>query len=158
MYPILDEQGEIDNIAVFSSDITVSKQMEEDLRESEEKYRNLVENVSDVIYAIDTNGVVSYVGPAIEALLGYSPEEIIGQHLSDFVPLEALGRASDGLQGALSGQFSTPNEYQVKTRSGDIRWIRVSSQPVLGSEGINSLQGVLTDITKLKQAEDQLRQ
>ena len=51
---------------------------------SEEKYRNLVENLSDIIYTVNEDNVITYVNPAIESILGYKPSEVIGrQSLKD---------------------------------------------------------------------------
>ena len=58
------------------------KDTEEMLRESEERYKLLAENVSDVIWTVDANQQFVYVSPSVERLLGYSVEESLGQHLS----------------------------------------------------------------------------
>jgi PAS domain-containing protein len=55
------------------------RRTEEALKESEEKFRDLVENITDIIYTIDTEGRITYMSPAIEAVLGYQPDEILGR-------------------------------------------------------------------------------
>jgi len=74
----------------FFTDISERKRAEDTLRESEAKYRDLVENISDVIYSIDKNGVMTYISPAIESIVGYSPSEIIGKPLIEFFYKEDL--------------------------------------------------------------------
>ena len=66
-------------------DIEDRKTAEKALQNSEKKYRDLVENIHEVLYMIDPNGRISYVSPAIKALTGFSSEEIEGVHFSKFI-------------------------------------------------------------------------
>ncbi|MBE9541457.1 MAG: MEDS domain-containing protein, partial [Proteobacteria bacterium] len=90
--PMLNPDGKVEGILILTQDVTERKRTEDALRESEEKYRDLVENISDVIYSIDKNGVMTYISPAIESIFGYSPSEIIGKPLIEFVYKEDLTR------------------------------------------------------------------
>jgi len=157
--PLYDEHGEVHRILSVVNNITESRQAEAALRESEEKYRNLVEKVSDVIYVIDTEGLLTFVSPAIEPFLGYSPSEVVGQPFAQFIAPEDLPRIRDSFQQLSSGKFPGPtNEYRVVTKSGEVRWMRTSSQPVVEGDQITGVQGVLTDITGRKQTEETLRE
>jgi PAS domain S-box-containing protein len=131
-------------------DITERKQAEEALRESEEQYRDLVEKVSNVIYRIDVDGVITYLNPAVETLIGLPPEEIVGQPFAQFIHPEDLGHLQENIQNLLGGMAPSPTEYRVLNASGEARWIRVTSQPTMDGEQISGLQGVLTDITERK--------
>ena len=133
-----------------------SKQAEEALRESEKKYRDLVENISDVIYSIDTDGVVTYISPAIESILDYSPSEIIGKSFIEFVYKEDLTRMRKRFEETLSGHIK-PSEYRVLSKSGEIHWILASSKQVFIENHVIGIQGVVTDITERKQAEVSLQ-
>ncbi len=68
------------------TDITLRKKIEQDRRGSEEQYRQLVENVSDVIVETDASGYFRYLNPAAEKHCGYSINEFIGKHYLDFIP------------------------------------------------------------------------
>jgi len=128
------------------------------LRESEEIYRDLIEKVSDVIYRVDKEGVITYLNPAIESLLGLRPEQVVGQPIAKFLHPNDLAQLQDNLKELYSGVAPGANEYRVLTASGETRWIRVTSQPTWDRERITGLQGVLTDITERKKEEDQLEQ
>jgi len=138
--------------------IIEKKQAEVALRESEEAYRNLVEKVSDVIYSVDTQGVITYLNPAIESLIGLTPEQVVGQPFAQFVNADDLERLQDNIQSLLSGVTPDSNEYRVLTASGEIRWIHVTSQPIRDGDKVTGVQGVLTDITERKKVEGQLEQ
>jgi PAS domain S-box-containing protein len=127
------------------------------LRWSEEKYRDLVENVNEVIYAVDVEGRLTYVSPAVEALLGYRPAEVIGRSFTDFVFPADGPRLAQGFQGLLSGE-SQENEYRFVTQAGELRCVRTSSRPIVEKEHVVGGQGVLVDITERKRAEQELRE
>ena len=154
----LDEDVDIlKTTAQIISNAFESKQAEEELRESEKKYRDLVENISDVIYSIDTDGVVTYISPAIESTLDYSPSEIIGKPVIEFVHKDDLTRMRKRFKEILSGHIK-PSEYRVLSKSGEIHWILASSKPVLINNHVIGVQGVLTDSTERKRAEIALQE
>lgn len=139
-------------------DITERKRAEEALRESEEKYRDLIENMHDVIFAVDGKGVATYVSPAIEMFLGHSPSEIIGQPFAKFVHPEDLQLVQESFRNMIAGgQYHSPNVYRVVAKSGAVRWMRTSSRPILQGDRVVGIQGILVDITERKQAEEALR-
>ena len=70
------------------------------LRDSEEQYRHLVENINDVIYATDAQGVLTYVSPAVEAQSGYTPAELIGHRFADYVYWEDRPRILQQMRNA----------------------------------------------------------
>jgi len=133
-------------------ELTERKQAEEGLRESEEKYRDLVESTSDVIYSMDANGVTTYISPLIEAFLGYPPSELIGSTFADFMYQEDLQSATERFMNTLSGNAET-GEFRVVTKSGEVRWVRSSNRPVFEEDRIIGIAGVITDITERKRAE-----
>ncbi|TET83804.1 MAG: PAS domain S-box protein, partial [Desulfobacteraceae bacterium] len=141
----------------IARDITKRKRSEDALRESEKKYRDLVENISDVIYSVDTDGVMTYISPAIESILGYSPSEIIGKPLIEFFYKEDLTRMRKRFEETLSGHIK-PSEYRVLSKSGEIHWILASSKPVFIENHVIGIQGVLTDNTERKRAEIALQE
>jgi PAS domain S-box-containing protein len=137
-------------------DIHDRKMAEEALRESEQKYRQLVENIHEVIYATDEKGIVTYVSPAIETLTGFSPSEIVSRHFSEFIFKDDFARIVDRYNEALSSQ-ERPTEYRVMTKSGEPLWVRTFSKPIREGEEVKGLQGVLSDISEQKRTEAALK-
>ena len=137
-------------------DITKRKQAETALKESEEKYRELVENLSEVIYSLDQSGRVTYVSPAIKSLVGYSQKELETKYFAELIHQEDLSQAREGFQKVLSGK-STANEYRVISKNNEVRWIYTSSRPVLEEDRVVGVQGVLTDTTERKKTAEDLQ-
>jgi len=127
---------------------------EKALRKSKEKYRDLVENIHEVIFTVDKSGLLTYVSPAIESILGYSPSEIIGKSIQEIIYKEDLQFVMGRFQKALSG-IKIPTEYRVYKKSGKIRWVHSSSNPIFDKKGVCGLQGLLTDIDNRKRAEEE---
>lgn len=155
---IADWRGHITSRVVVLHDITDRKLAEQALRQSEAKYRDLVENVSDVIYTLDCSGTVTYVSPAIESLIGYSPLEVIGHPFDEFIHPADLQRISESYDHILSGHRPATAEYRVLSKSGQTRWMRTSSRPITVDGRVAGLRGVLMDITELKRTEQALRE
>ncbi len=138
-------------------DSTERKRVEEALRESEHKYRDLVESIDDVLYSVDENGIITYASPAVDSVSGYSASEVIGRHFSDFIYEEDWERIRRNFMRILSGQRSEVNECRALTKSGKIRWMRTSSQPIFVEDRVVGVQGMLADITERKQAEEDIK-
>ena len=117
----------------------------------------MVENISEVIYTLDKNGVMTYISPAIQRILDYNSTEIIGRSCTEFVYGEDLPRQRERFKRVLSGAIG-PDEYILLSKSGEIRWVRTSSMPILEKNQTIGLRGVLSDITESKRLESQLQQ
>jgi PAS domain S-box-containing protein len=151
---VKDEQGAITTYRGIIRDITERKKAEEALRESEEKYRDLVENINDILYATDEHGTVTYIAPTIESLSGYTTSEITGRPFSEFVYKEDIPFVLEKFQQDVSGH-AEPNEYRILTKSGVVRWVRTSSRPFFRETRVVGLRGVMTDVTDRKRAEEE---
>jgi PAS domain S-box-containing protein len=142
-----DADGNPQYFISIGRDITERKQAEKALQESEKEYRDLVEKVSDVIYSVDADGVITYLNPAVETLFGLPPEQIVGRPFAQFLHPQDLGRMQKNIQSLLSGTAPGSAEYRVIRPPDETRWINVTSQPIVNGDQITGLQGVLTDIT-----------
>lgn len=153
---LTDAANDVTGIVGVMSDVTDHRLKEDMLRLSEEKYRDLVENISEIIYSLDKKGVFTYVSPSVEHLGGYAPSDIIGKNFSEFIFEEDLPIVFERIRKLLDGN-SESLEFRTYTKSGEVRWLQGSSRPVFKDGNVVALQGVLTDINKRKQTEEALR-
>ncbi len=147
--------GEQKGILALYHDISEQKRAEEALRKSEEKYRDLVENIDNIIYATDEKGILTYVSPAVENYLGYQIDEVIGNHFRDFIQTNDIPAITQNFEAILAGQI-TGGEYLLNTKNGETRWMHTSSRPITVDDKVVGIQGVLSDITERKKAETAL--
>jgi PAS domain S-box-containing protein len=140
-----------------ASDARERRRAEEDLRKSEERFRNFVENINEVIIAFDLDRRFTYVSPVVKDLLGYRPEEIVGKPVTDYIFKDDVPLVLQNLERVLTGTLG-PTEFRVVDKTGKIRWVRSSSRPVSVEGKVVGMQGVLTEVTERKSLEGQIRQ
>jgi len=157
LVPEFADDGSIETVLTITRDITEHKRAEEALRASETNFRDLVENISEVIYAQDKDGLVTYVSPVVEQIGGYSPREVIGRPFTDFIHPEDLPSLMESFRRTVAGN-PEPFEYRVATKTGDFRWVRTSSRLVYDGDRIVGLRAVLMDITDRRRVEEALRE
>ena len=142
-------------------DITTQKETEQQVREAEEKYRTLIETVPAVTYIDSVSEPVTaiYVSPQIQTMLGFTPEEWVGDPDLWWNHLDPgfLEEARDAVTRHSAGDpFDV--EYRFRAKDGTWRWIRDQALVVTDDQGIPRFsQGVMVDITEQKLAVDQLR-
>lgn len=138
-------------------EIKERKEAEKELNRREKKYRDLVENINEVTYSVDINGMITYISPAAESLTGYKPPESIGKPFPDFIHPQDLQKIHDGFKDGISGR-NYPSEFRILTKSGDFVWVTSYSRPIKEGEEVVGLRGVLTDITEQKATEEKLEE
>ncbi|MCX6170334.1 MAG: PAS domain S-box protein [Ignavibacteriales bacterium] len=148
-------QGKKAVLEIFQ-DITERKKVEETLRESEERFKQIVECSGVWIWEVDTEGLYTYVSPMVENILGYKPEEVIGQkHFYDFFAPEAKAEMTVAAFGIFSrketiANFENPNVH----KNGSIVILETSGLPLLDGNGnFLGYRGADKNITERKNAE-----
>jgi PAS domain S-box-containing protein len=137
-------------------DITERREAEDALRRSEDRYRVLVENLNDVVFAVDSRGYFTYISQRIRELAGYIPEEIVGQHFSRFVhPHDRAGLVADW-ERTTTGRLGT-YEFRIMTKQEDELYVRTSSRPRFEHGNLAGLTGIMTDCTDSRLAVETLR-
>ena len=134
------------------------KEMDGTLRESEERYRTLVENASDVVFRTDDTGRFTFVNPAALRLVGYEEAEIIGSHYPTLIRPDRR----DDVMKFYGRQFvkriqNTYLEYPVLTKEGHEVWLGQNTQLIIEDGRVRGFQAVSRDITDRKRMEDNLK-
>ncbi|TAL29475.1 MAG: PAS domain S-box protein [Spirochaetes bacterium] len=138
-------------------DITARIAANAALRESEEKYRFLVENINDTILIMDARGRITYASPVVTRLTGYEVSELAGRPVLEFIHPDDLTGARDRVTRILAGSLQVAQSaYRIRTRSGAYRWFQTSSRIAPDASGVKTVTVVLSDITERKAAEDSL--
>lgn len=145
--PLLDRYGESTGTVIVAKDIRTMVAAETALRQSQQRYRDLVENINDVIYTVDMVGVITYMSPRIRELIGYSPEELVGRSMADVVPAEDHGRLISHFKQVLGNATSAAEGRMLKKEGGTV-WVSASGRPIVETGKIVGVQGVLTDINQ----------
>ena len=142
-------------------DISERKQTEDALRESEEKYRLLIDNLPNIVFKGYKNGSVDFIDDKIESLTGYKKEEFNSRKINwlDIVVEEDKEKMRQTFIEALKSNKSYIREYRIKTKAGGVLWIQEGSQIVCDdSEEIEHISGAFLDITERRRIEIQLQQ
>ena len=145
-----------------AEDITERKHAEEALRESEQRYRLVTENVYDVIWTSDNDYQLTYVSPSVSRLIAYEPEELYAMNWEDLVSDDSRARALRAMSARTSAAENGHNdlvsriEIEYLRKDGTGVWCTVTTQPLLDETGRRlGLLGVVHDITKRKRLEAQ---
>ncbi len=137
-------------------DITDRKQAQEALQEAERKYRTIIENNQGIIYTTTPDGVVTFVSPSWEKLLGYSNTEIEGKRFAPMINQEDWRQSEKAIIRAVaSGAQQVEVEYRATHKDGSTRWHRSVVAPVYDDQKrLISFVGNAVDITERKRAEE----
>ncbi len=148
--------GNIYRINGIVRDITGRKQTEEALRKSEGRYRSIVENTEDVIMLTQPDGIISYISPACEKVLGYAQDDLAGKQPWIIHP-DDIERVRETHAEALKGKGGSDLEYRIKTKEGKTKWISHSWSSIFTGGELEMIVSVVRDITEHKHAEQKLR-
>ncbi len=146
----------------ISTDITERKMAEEALRESEEKYRLIVETAQEGIWVVDANRKSLYINERMAGMLGYTAQEMMGKPWTEFVTnITERTRSDQRVQERKQGIQHSSESYEMQfiCKDGSVLWAIVNSTPKFNDHGeyIGSVS-MLTDITERKRAEEALRE
>ncbi len=155
-----DEHGSVTGIVGMSRDISERKQAEAALRDSEERFRQLAENVQDVFWLVDVGyRTTIYVSPAYERIWGRTRESLTAGPKSFMEPILPEDRDAVRAYSQRQLEGAAEVEYRIRRPDGSIRWIHDRAFPVRGEDGkIFRIAGIARDISSRKQAQISLKQ
>ena len=152
------EQADEQRFIGVLRDVSERIRMEEQLREREERFRQVVENISEVVWLFDPdNEAAFYVNPAYEEVWGRSVESLYAEPMSflDAVHPEDRERVEAALEERADGEYS--EEYRVVRPDGEVRWVHDRAVPVEDDDGdVFRLVGVVSDITERRRQRENL--
>ncbi|KAF0144743.1 MAG: PAS/PAC sensor hybrid histidine kinase [Nitrospirae bacterium] len=164
LVPIIDNKGEVEFLVFSLVNVTERKRAEESLRKSEERYKRLLESITDYIYTVKVEHgcpVSTTHGIACVTITGYTPEEYEADpHLWYQMVYEGDREvAIEQANKVLSGEAVKPLEHRIIHKDGSIRWVRNTPVPRYDEQGrVVAYDGLITGITEQKKLEAQLRQ
>ena len=125
------------------------------MKKSEEKYRNIFENIQDVIFQTDPNGIFLNISPSIKDITGYTPEELIGKPTN---VLQTDEEKPDAVIKLIQEKFILKNfEKLIKTKSGEIICISLNAKMIFDKNGIpHHIDAIAQDITQRKKDEKEI--
>ncbi|HVX50100.1 MAG TPA: PAS domain S-box protein [Chitinophagaceae bacterium] len=158
--PIYDDNGRLVNILAVCRDISARKQAEQALRESMEYYRMLADNIIDMVAVYKPDGTTVYVSPSCYSLLGYTPDELLGKKLSDFVhPGDLIKFRDDVRQKAFKGIEKFVTEARVQHKNGYWLYCETTTKAMRGANGrVHSFVCTTRDISEWKSAQVALKE
>ena len=151
----LTSQGEVAGIIGVARDITKRREYEEALKESENKYRNILESIDEGYYEVDLAGNFTFVNRAVCEILGYSKEELIGLNNRDYTTDETSKKLFKTFNSTfLSGKPKRIMDYEIIKKDGDVRILELSTALIKDDAGNPvGFRGIARDVTKRKQSE-----
>jgi diguanylate cyclase (GGDEF)-like protein/PAS domain S-box-containing protein len=151
------EENERHRFHAFIRDITERQRAEDVLRRSEERFRSLVQNAADAIVVMGADSTITYVSPAVERILGYSPEEEMGSNVFTHIHPEDVATAGEKLGEILvrEGAVATA-EVRARHKSGSWRWLEASGRNLLHDDSVAGIVLNYRDVTERRALEEQL--
>jgi PAS domain S-box-containing protein len=127
------------------------------LKESTEKYKNLVENINDVVYEINHDGTITYISPVINEISGYTDSYYVGKPLLEFIHEQDRSVTREKFAKFIIEGRISPLEIRIFTKAGNIVWLRASSKLISVNGIVTGIRGIATDITKRKLSDEAIR-
>ncbi|MEN6508781.1 MAG: EAL domain-containing protein, partial [Smithella sp.] len=158
-FPVQNQKGEVIGFRGIGRDITERKRLEEIMRQSEQRYRTILEEMDDAYFEVDLSGNYTYVNDAISRLLGYPKEELIGTTFRKQVNEEDTAL----LYEAFGKIFTTGKPvrdiaYKAIRKDGEIRYSEIAGFPIQNQKGeVVGFRGIGRDVTERKRSEEQIR-
>lgn len=139
-------------------DVTERRRAEEALRQSEERFRSLVQNASDIIAIFEPDGEIRYVSPPVRRMLGYAPEELMGTTLMEYVHPEDTERVWTAFAEGFDPSASAGTLVEARCRHADGTWryLEVIGTNMIENPSVNGMVVNARDITERKEYETEL--
>jgi len=140
--------------------VSRQRRVEQKVRMSERRFRDITENAREMVWEVDADGIYTYVSPVCERILGYKPQEMLGQYLYHFSPPEERMQMMWQMRAYFAEKRALRDLVHRKVhRNGDVRWISSNIVPVLDKKhNLLGYQGSDIDITARRRSEMALKE
>ncbi|HSP83526.1 MAG TPA: PAS domain S-box protein, partial [Gillisia sp.] len=154
--PYMDSSGRVKGAVNVLIDITERKKTEKILRESEKKYRQIVETAQEGIWVIDEDDYTTFVNNKLCEILGYTRDEMIGKNVYFFMDEDSKKIALLSME-KIKKEFTDQLQFKYISKSGKEVWTNISSNPLYDESGIyKGILSMVTDITDRKKTDEKL--
>lgn len=152
--PVLNESGQYTHWISVQRDITERKLSEQALRESEERFRSLIENALDIITVFDTDGTVWYASPSVERILGYKPAGLVGKKISEYIHPDDIANACSTFTNTIHTDSALSIEVRCQHKDGSWRIFEAIIKEFIDQTGRRSVVVNCRDVTERKRTEE----
>ncbi len=159
--PIISPEGIVTGLLSSGLDISEAKKQEYDLKVSQRQYATLISNLNGIVYRCLNDGfwTMQFISDGVQKMTGYTPDELLlNAHIafSDIIYPEDRQRVAKSIRTAVEQNKTFQLEYRITKKTGEIIWVTENGQAIVEGDQIQHLEGLITDITKIKEAEIQL--
>jgi diguanylate cyclase (GGDEF)-like protein/PAS domain S-box-containing protein len=156
---VTDDQGRPHEVALFAHDLSDVREAERRLESQDAFFRALNRRATDVVIVTDTAGLIKYVSPSVTGILGYHPEDVLGERGSDFLRLEDQEASASHQQFMRSTRHGETSRRlaRVRTASGEWRWLDGLTTNCLDDPDIVGMVTNLRDVTAEIEAQSALQ-
>ena len=156
-FPVRDTEGKVTRIAIFAREITAQVRAEEALRESEEKYRTILESIEEGYYEVNIAGDFTFFNDSLTTIFGYTRDEMLGMNYkqnTDTAETDRLYKVFNKVY--TTGKPSKGAEYRISGKNGTTKYVEVSVSLLKDKEGKGvGFGGITRDVTERKIAEQE---
>ncbi len=154
-----DSSGQPTGFRGIARDNTERKRAEDALRKSEEYFRAITENASDIILVVDKKGTITYASPSVDVILGFKPEELIGKSSLDLIVPDDLQRAIDDFGKAiLTEGILVPNIFRIRHKNGSERVLEGVGRNIFKNPSVAGFVMNVRDVTDHRRVEQAIRE
>ncbi len=145
-------------VLAYVRDISHRKQSELALRTSEKHFRLITETSKDIVFQMDTEGIITYCSPALWNIIGYKPEEVLGKHFSQFYHKKRSNRSRKNFVKLIQDKPAELLTVEAQTKNGRSVPLEINASPIIIDEEFVGIQGVARDISERVKSQKQLEE
>ncbi len=154
-----DHDGRVIGVIGMAHDITERREVEDALREREERFRSLVQHATDIVTVFDAERIVTYESPSVEVCLGYEPGEMIGTNAFQYVHPDDVQQVMSSFAGLMGHPgVRRPIEFRIRHADGSWRYFESVANNLLAEPSVRGIVVNSRDVTERRRAEEALRQ